>query len=144
MGWFQSEERKRVNSSDIEKLGIGEKITFVQETDTPHELMQAMDLFVLTSREDPFPLSVLEAGMLGMPIVCFNQGTGIIEMQDLPGVVGVDYLDLKQMANQILFFKSRIENNLFDSERHRTSFNQFFPENIAPQILQVIENCLHQ
>ena len=139
---FQSEERKRVNSSDIEKLGIRETITFVQETDNPHELMQSMDLFVLTSREDPFPLSVLEAGMLGIPIVCFNQGTGIIEMQDLPGVVGVDYLDLKQMANQILFFKSKIENNLFDSERHRTSFNQFFPENIAPQILQVIENCL--
>jgi glycosyltransferase involved in cell wall biosynthesis len=138
---FQSEERKRVNSSDIEKLGIRDNITFIQETDRPHEFMQTMDLFVLTSREDPFPLSVLEAGMLGMPIVCFNQGTGIIELQDLPGVIGVDYLDLKQMANQILFFKSRIENNLFDSEFHCTSFNQFLPENISPHILQVIENC---
>ena len=137
---FQSEERKRVNSSDIEKLGITEKITFVQETDTPHELMQSMDLFVLTSREDPFPLSVIEAGMLGLPIICFNQGTGIIEMEYLTGVKAVDYLDLKQMADQILVYKSTIENKLFDTESQRLSFNQFLPENIAPQILNVINN----
>lgn len=139
---FQSDERKRVNSSDIEKLGITETITFVQETDNPHEFMKAMDLFVLTSREDPFPLSVLEAGMLGIPIICFNQGTGIIELQDMPGVVGVAYLDLQQMATQILKFKKLIENGNFDNDKQSCFFNQFLPENIAPQILDVISNCI--
>jgi hypothetical protein len=46
------------------------------------------------------------------------------------------------MANQILVYKSMIENKLFDKEGQRFSFNQFLPENIAPQILNVINYFL--
>jgi glycosyltransferase involved in cell wall biosynthesis len=43
-------------------------------------LLAAADVFVLTSREDPFPSSVLEAMSAGLPTVAFASAGGIPEM----------------------------------------------------------------
>lgn len=36
--------------------------------------LQTADIFFLSSREDPFPLSMIEAGLMGKPIIAFNSG----------------------------------------------------------------------
>jgi glycosyltransferase involved in cell wall biosynthesis len=43
-------------------------------------LLSAADVFILTSREDPFPSSVLEAMSAGLPTVAFANSGGIPEM----------------------------------------------------------------
>jgi glycosyltransferase involved in cell wall biosynthesis len=55
-----------------------------------------------TSREDPFPLVVLEAAMFAKPAVCFNGAGGIPEFVDRGCGRSVPYLDVWQFAEAIV------------------------------------------
>jgi glycosyltransferase involved in cell wall biosynthesis len=47
----------------------------------PHkpENLLPFDLFLLTSREDPYPLVVLEAAQVNLPTICFKESGGITD-----------------------------------------------------------------
>jgi glycosyltransferase involved in cell wall biosynthesis len=129
---YQSEERKRVNLADLTKLGINDSVFFIEETINPIEWYFKTDMFLLSSREDPFPLAAIEAGMLGMPIFCFQGATGISELIH-PSCVA-PYLDIETMANQII--KVYENKNLLRSirEQNKITFKDFTPEKISKQI----------
>jgi glycosyltransferase involved in cell wall biosynthesis len=63
----------------VAAFGLDAAVQFVgARTDAAH-LIAAADVFLLTSREDPFPTVCLEAAQYGIPIVFFEGGTGIGE-----------------------------------------------------------------
>ncbi len=68
---------------DIEMLirqdGIESMITFTGPLPNDLSMFLPFDLFLLTSREDPYPLVVLEAARNGVPAVCLRQNGGIAE-----------------------------------------------------------------
>lgn len=53
---------------------LGERVTFTGSLENPYEWMASLDMFTLTSRADQFPLVVLEAMNLGLPVVGFDVG----------------------------------------------------------------------
>jgi glycosyltransferase involved in cell wall biosynthesis len=62
-----------------------------------YEYLLLADGFVLTSREDPFPLVMIEAASLGLPIASFNSG-GVKEfVKDGMGII-VDTNEVKDLA----------------------------------------------
>jgi glycosyltransferase involved in cell wall biosynthesis len=65
-------------------------------------LVQALDAYVVPSRDDAFPLVVLEAGVLRQGTVAFDCGGGISELlADERGVlVGRD--DVAAMAREVM------------------------------------------
>ena len=133
----QSEERKRVNNADILKMGLSDFVFFIDETLDPISLYLKSDLFLLPSREDPFPLAAIEAGMLGLPIFCFQGATGISEVIH-PSCV-LPYLDIEAMANQIMnIYENK---NLLNSikEQNKTTFQEFTPQKIAKQIAIIFD-----
>jgi glycosyltransferase involved in cell wall biosynthesis len=81
--------------------GVGNEVRFVGETSTPLPFMIASDVFLLSSREDPFPLVCLESADCGLPIICFADAGG------MPDFVGstcgkvVPYLDVRAMAQAL-------------------------------------------
>jgi glycosyltransferase involved in cell wall biosynthesis len=83
---------------DADKLGLSEKIAWIAPTPRAVELINAMDVFVLCSREDPFPLVMLEAALCEKPIFTFkNTGGGDEFVEDDAGV-RIDYLHVQAMA----------------------------------------------
>jgi glycosyltransferase involved in cell wall biosynthesis len=54
--------------------GLGDRVTFTGSVDNPYPWLAALDVFTLTSRQDQFPLVVLEAMHLGRPVVAFAVG----------------------------------------------------------------------
>jgi len=52
-------------------------VTFVGNRNNANKLLSAADVFFMSSREDPFPLVVLESAQHGVPTVCFEPATGI-------------------------------------------------------------------
>jgi hypothetical protein len=89
---------------DIDAAGLRDRFRHVGETDRAQEVISMMDLFVITSREDPFPLVMLEAASHGVPIVSFDNG-GAAEFaaaghDDDPLAVVVGYLDVAGMARE--------------------------------------------
>ncbi len=86
---------------DVERAGLADRVHLVPPVVAPARWFALFDVFVLTSREDPFPLVCLESSLLGTPIVCFDN-TGMAEFAG-DGEHGfmVDYLDVEAMADRV-------------------------------------------
>lgn len=84
----------------VELSGMSSFVHFVGHQADVAEYFDAADLFLLTSREDPFPLVMLEAALCGKPIVCFEQSGGA------PEFVGKDAgfiaKDVGEMSNGVI------------------------------------------
>jgi len=62
------------------------------EVDNTVDIYPIFDIFLLPSREDPFPLVCLEAAAAGLPIVCFKESGGMAEfVGDDAGIVISDF-----------------------------------------------------
>lgn len=64
------------------------------------------DLFVLTSREDPYPLVILEAALMKIPSVCFANTGGIQEFVSNNCGWVVDEISPKKLAEKIIGIKN--------------------------------------
>ncbi len=87
--------------SDIHKLNLGGKVKFLDELTDLKNIYPKIHLLLITSREDPYPTVALEAGINGIPIICWNKGTGISELVEKGCGVTIDYGDSHAMAETI-------------------------------------------
>ena len=87
---------------DIEKLGVKKHITFIEQTPDAIELINALDIFTLPSREDPFPLVMLEAALMERTIIGFEKTGGCSEFIETDAGVLVSYLNTNEMAIKIV------------------------------------------
>ena len=67
--------------------------------------MDAFDVFFVSSREDPYPLVVLEAAMLAKPIICFDKAGGAKDFVEKDCGFVIDYLDVNKVAEKIIELK---------------------------------------
>jgi glycosyltransferase involved in cell wall biosynthesis len=84
--------------NDVAAAGLAGRVEFVGEVDDAAPFYDAADAFVLPSREDPFPLVVLEAMARGLPVVAFEGAGGAPEALAGGAGVTVPYLDTTEMA----------------------------------------------
>jgi glycosyltransferase involved in cell wall biosynthesis len=88
----------------IADVHLSDKVFLHRSGISPENYLAAMDVFVLPSREDPFPIVCLEAANLGKPIVCFADAGGMPEfVQDDAGAV-VPFGDIEALADAIAAF----------------------------------------
>lgn len=87
---------------DIKKMGLEKYIITPGVVNNPMEYYKKFDVFLLTSRDDPFPLVCMENAALGTPIVLFENTSGIVDLV-LNGKCGfiVPYLDINAMCEAI-------------------------------------------
>lgn len=75
IGHADRDEMPRVQAL-AEKLGVAQHVRFPGRRDDPARFYAAADMFLLTSREDPYPSVVLEAMAAELPVVMFAGATG--------------------------------------------------------------------
>lgn len=80
--------------------GLTDLVVHVPTTPDPMSWIAALDVFALTAREDAFPLACLEAGSVGVPVVCFDAG-GMRELVDGDTGAVLPYPDVEAMASTI-------------------------------------------
>jgi len=62
--------------SDLaEKLGVRDRLHFAGWQDNPASYVASFDIFVMPSINEAFPLSIVEAMLLGIPVVSTNVGS---------------------------------------------------------------------
>lgn len=131
---------KAIIEEDIKKLNLSDKVEFVDEVVNPLSYFNDMDIFVLTSREDPFPLVCIEVGILGKPIISFENATGTNEILVKGGGFIVPYLDIQTMGEKImLYYNNRHlinEHGLINED----NFSVFTPELVSPQLFSILES----
>ena len=90
---------------DINKAGLANKVTLLPANQEMNDFYGLLDLFLLPSREDPYPLVVLEAAGSGVPSICFDNSGGATEfIKESGGGLTVSYLDTVQMADKVIYY----------------------------------------
>jgi glycosyltransferase involved in cell wall biosynthesis len=103
---------------DIKKANLENKIKFLPPSSEMTCFYQSLDIFLLTSREDPYPLVVLEAANASVPVICFKNAGGSPEfIEKSNGGICVDYLDLEAMGNAVIHYYNN------NSEREKAGSN---------------------
>ncbi|WP_202361144.1 glycoside hydrolase family 99-like domain-containing protein [Mesorhizobium sp. 131-3-5] len=93
--WSQHLDRMRAD-------GLDEKVTFLGDVDDVSGYLRAADLFLLTSREEPFGRVMLEAAFAELPVICFAGSGGAPDfVEDDAGII-VERVDPAAMADATL------------------------------------------
>lgn len=87
---------------DVALLGLQGRVHRLDNVNNPIDHYAALDVFALTSREDPYPLVCLEAAACGVPIVCFHGAGGMPEFVAGDAGAVVPYGDCDAMAKALL------------------------------------------
>lgn len=102
--WMQHDSRVLGVESHIHLMGFQSDLL---------PILQGADIFLLPSREDPFPSIALEAIDNGTPTVTFAESGGMAEFIQKIGVVPSKYLDIEDMKQEI--YRIIGDNNLYNS-----------------------------
>ncbi len=122
---------------DVQKLNLDGRVHFPGSTSEPQNYFNAFDLFLMTSREDPFPLVCLESGRAGNPIICFDKAVGCREYVDASCGHLSPYLDVDDMAAAVVEFADD-ERRESASRVIRERVSDYTVENYAPKIADTI------
>lgn len=88
--------------SDIQRMGLQDKIILIPPTPNALDLISRFDVLLLTSREDPYPLVVLEAALNETPIVCFEKAGGAPELVEHNAGFVVPYMDISAASEAVI------------------------------------------
>lgn len=90
---------------DLKKMGLHHHVLLLEPTPQAVEIISSSDVFLLPSREDPFPLVMLEAALAAKPILGFDKTGGCGEfVEDDAGAV-IPYLNVNKMAEKLLHWQ---------------------------------------
>jgi len=123
---------------DIKAAGLQNRILFPGYIHCPHILLRNASMFFLSSRDDPFPLSVIEAMCLGRTIMTFNVG-GAPEALKEYGILIPPY-DTDKAAAAILGCLNSNPANLINHAVRQRYFNRYTPMHFAVRL----NNCIRK
>lgn len=128
---------------DVKRIGLENCVHFVSTRPNFREYFAEFDVFVLVSREDPFPLVNLEAALLGKPIICFDGAGGSKEFVEEDAGFVVSYLDIEAMADKTIELLNSPElQQQLGQGAARKVFEQYDVGIISPKMLNIIEQFL--
>ncbi len=93
----------------IKDYDLSDHITFLGIKSDFKEYFKAGNVFLLSSREDPFPLVCLEAAQLGLPVICFEKAGGMPEFVEQDAGFIVPFEDTKSAAAKIRILSDQKE-----------------------------------
>jgi len=127
---------------DTEALGLEQMCARVPTTADVVKYYAAMDVFAMTSREDPFPLVMLEAGAQRIPTVCFAGSGGGPEFVGCDAGLVAPYLDVQAFADHLLRLidDSVLRGKMGDAAACKVR-QCYSLDNQAPKLLQLLKEA---
>jgi glycosyltransferase involved in cell wall biosynthesis len=107
--WIGEEWRSGVRRQlehDIKIANLDDVVILPGGMEDPTGFLQSLSLLLLPSREDSWPLVMLEAAAEGVPIVCFQNAGGAEHFVASGGGTAVPYLDVEAMAQAAVRYLS--------------------------------------
>lgn len=133
---------------DCTKSGFENNIHFIDDIPNANTYFNEFDVFLMLSREDPFPLVNLEAALWEVPIVCFENSGGTEELIAANCGIKVPYGNLSLYAEAIIKLinrddlRAQLGNNLKKKVIQEYDIH-IVGENIVRTMLKVIDNYDH-
>ena len=127
---------------EARQAGVEKNLHLVPSTNMPLKYLSIGELFVLLSREDPYPLVVLEAAALGKPIVCFEGSGGTPELIGDDAGFTVPFLDISQLSLKICEILDSPERMNSLGKNARLKAEQHDINTIVPKIINLITGTI--
>ena len=126
---------------DLARMGLEDCVSLLPSVSMPtfRWLLSRFQVLTLLSREDPFPLVVLEAGLLGVPTVCFAGSGGIPDLAAQGCCISVNYLDLRAFAAAVkrLCLNSEEAREIAARCQHKVATDLSL-NRVAPRVAEVL------
>jgi glycosyltransferase involved in cell wall biosynthesis len=127
---------------DVERSGLATNVKFTGHRLDAPDCFAAFDVLALTSREDSYPLVVVESALLGVPTVCFDGGGGAPEfVRDDAGIV-VPYLDAAAFAEALVALARDPQRWQRAGRSARERALDHSMDRLGPQVLDVIYDAV--
>ncbi len=104
LGGQSSETDYKLFQIDKNRLSL-DQVIFQTSVTNPLDFMSIFDVFFVSSREDPYPLVVLESATLSKPIICFDKAGGAQDFVEKDSGCIIEYLDVEKVADKIVELK---------------------------------------
>lgn len=126
----------------VRKKNLERAVEFVGYQSNVSEWLQAADVFLLPSEEDPFPLVCLYAAAAGVPVVCFEKAGGMPEFVGRGCGVAVPFQDVAAMAEAVLTYRGNPELRSRHGEAGRKIVSSDFTiRTCGPRILDAVRQA---
>jgi glycosyltransferase involved in cell wall biosynthesis len=109
VGAWENREHEMELQARIRSESLQGRVMFIGQVDNPLDYFSAADVFAMTSREDPYPLVCLEAALMGLPVLCFENAGGMPEFVEQDAGMIFPYLDVAAMAKGIVELSMSLE-----------------------------------
>ena len=137
--WIGDGEDRAALMSQVQARSASDKIIFAGFRRDANRLVAAADVFLLSSREDPFPLVCLEAARFAIPTVCVRGTTGITEfLGDDAGYV-VPSAEPQILSAHLLKILTNTEERVL---RGRRAYDRLLSNYTSDHAMLRIETCL--
>ena len=123
---------------DAERLGVSSIVHFVGSTPDTHRYMSIMNVFFMSSREDPFPLVCLEAAALALPILYFDGSGGTREFVGTDAGLVVPSLDVPAAADAIRTLAAKPQLRAELGREAKAKVARYSTERMATDILDLL------
>ncbi|MEJ6122039.1 glycosyltransferase [Vibrio sp. 2-Bac 85] len=116
-------------------------IKFIGNYKNANELSAMADVFYMSSREDPFPLVVLEAAQHAIPAICFDEATGITEFIKYNSGTIIEKINSLEAAKAVVTY---LENSNLLIEHGNAAKQQLFSQYTSDIQNQKIFKTIYQ
>jgi glycosyltransferase involved in cell wall biosynthesis len=135
---------RRLLEHDIERAGLSDIVFLPGGLEDPTPFLESLSLFLLPSREDSWPLVMLEAAAAGVPMVCFQRSGGAEVFVANGGGTAVPYLDVEAMAQAAVRYLSEPDLMARDAGLARQLARSVTPEQqigtVAFEVAQMLQS----
>jgi HAD superfamily hydrolase (TIGR01549 family) len=144
--WIGRDNKTDMDAREtINHYDVADVVEFLGTKDYPRDYFEWGDIFLLPSREDPYPLVCLEAAECDMPVICFDERAGGMQsfVENDAGVV-VPYLSTDAMADAVAeFLDDESRRKVCGKKAHQKVIERHYVDVIAPQILDFLPQSVH-
>ncbi len=131
--------RKKITENYLKRHHLEDMVAFTGGARNPYGYYSLFNIFFLASREDPFPLVMLESSWFGKPVMAFRNSGGAAEFIDENSGILLDDYDPGKAAEWIIHLKDQREYLLNLGNHARDKINEsFLTDKLAPVIFDKI------
>lgn len=138
--WIGEGKKFGTWEKDIQMACMQDRIRFPGYMYAPYDSLRTASLFFLTSRDDPFPLSVLEAMCLRRTIITFNVG-GAPEALGGHGIL-IEPFNTNAAANEILKLLDNPPKKLINEKVRDRYYQLYTPEIFSAKLNDIVRKRL--
>jgi glycosyltransferase involved in cell wall biosynthesis len=102
VGRFDNSLERIQREYDLDKAGLRGRVIFLGAKENAADYFSSFDIFVLLSREEPFGIVGIECAYLEKPVICFASAGGMSEFVENDAGFIVPYLDIEELARNII------------------------------------------